>query len=133
MVQQMASAAIVVAALFATPSQRRNADAAAGSVSEQAVKRLADEVREKGWLVFSARSEKGDWDLFLCRPDGSALRNITRTPAHHEAVLFQEGKLRVCLVFNGGVQGPLEPLAPQPEANVVVSGRICLQGCHDAS
>ena len=24
-----------------------------------------------GWIVFCARSDKGDWDLFLCRPDGS--------------------------------------------------------------
>jgi len=46
---------------------------------------LADEVRDKGWIVFSARSEAGDWDLFLCRPDGSDLHNITRTPEYNEA------------------------------------------------
>ncbi len=47
--------------------------------------RLAEEVRDKGWIVFSARSEKGDWDLFLCRPDGSHLRNLTNTPDCNEA------------------------------------------------
>ena len=85
MVQQLAGAAIVVAALLAAPAQRHSADAAIKPASEQAVKRLADEVRGKGWIVFAARSEKGDWDLFLCRPDGSSLRNISRTPERHEA------------------------------------------------
>ena len=47
--------------------------------------KLADEVRDKGWIVFCARAEAGDWDLFLCRPDGSDLRNITRTPEYNEA------------------------------------------------
>ena len=46
---------------------------------------LAEEVRDKGWIVFCARAETGDWDLFLCRPDGSDLRNITRTPDYNEA------------------------------------------------
>jgi len=46
---------------------------------------LADEVGGKGWIVFSSRSDAGDWDLFLCRPDGSDLRNISRTPQYHEA------------------------------------------------
>jgi len=46
---------------------------------------LADEVRGKGWIVFCSRSEAGDWDLFLCRPDGADLRNSTRTPQYNEA------------------------------------------------
>ena len=29
--------------------------------------------------------EGGDWDLFVCRPDGTSLRNITRTPRSNEA------------------------------------------------
>jgi Tol biopolymer transport system component len=53
-------------------------------MSEQ-TRDLAAEVREKGWIVFSSRSDAGDWDLFLCRPDGSDLRNITRTPQYNEA------------------------------------------------
>ncbi len=46
---------------------------------------LADEVRDRGWIVFCSRAEAGDWDLFLCRPDGSDLHNVTRTPQYNEA------------------------------------------------
>jgi Tol biopolymer transport system component len=53
--------------------------------ADPAVGRLADEVRTRGWIVFSAKSERGDWDLFACRPDGSDRRNITRTPETNEA------------------------------------------------
>src|SRR5438034_8722960 len=49
------------------------------------VTRLADEVRGLGWIVFSARSEQGDWDLFLMRPDGSRRRTLTHTPEWNEA------------------------------------------------
>ncbi|HEU0011036.1 MAG TPA: hypothetical protein VFT34_14555 [Verrucomicrobiae bacterium] len=49
------------------------------------VARLAGEVRGKGWIVFPARSEQGDWDLFLMRPDGSQRRALTRTPEWNEA------------------------------------------------
>src|SRR5438876_5813994 len=49
------------------------------------VARLAAEVRGKGWIVFAARSEQGDWDLFLMRPDGSQRRALTRTPEWNEA------------------------------------------------
>jgi len=46
--------------------------------------RLAEEVRELGWIVFSARSASGDFDLFVARPDGSQLHQITRTPDFDE-------------------------------------------------
>lgn len=46
---------------------------------------LATEVAAKGWVVFSAKTEKGDWDLFLMRPDGSHRRNLTNTPDTSEA------------------------------------------------
>ena len=49
------------------------------------VERLAEEVCNKGWIVFCARSDNGDWDLFLCRPDGSRLLNITNTSQYNEA------------------------------------------------
>jgi Tol biopolymer transport system component len=45
---------------------------------------LAKEVAEKGWIVSSAKTEKGDWDLFLMRPDGSHRRNLTNTPEMSE-------------------------------------------------
>ena len=61
---------------------------AAESVSQpagsHAVQLLAAEVRGKGWVCFSARTDAGDWDLFLCRPDGSQRRSITSTPAYNE-------------------------------------------------
>jgi Tol biopolymer transport system component len=50
--------------------------------SPQAV--LAAEVRSRGWIAYGARSVHGDWDLFRCRPDGSDVRALTRTPAFHE-------------------------------------------------
>lgn len=46
---------------------------------------LAKEVHDKGWLVYGARGPKRDWDLFVCRPDGSDVRNITHTPQYSEA------------------------------------------------
>src|SRR6478752_1743510 len=49
------------------------------------VTRLAEEVRGKGWIVFPARSEQGDWDLFLMRPDASHRHALTRTPEWNEA------------------------------------------------
>jgi Tol biopolymer transport system component len=51
---------------------------------DPSVRQLANEVQSLGWIVFSAKSDKGDWDLFLCRPDGSALENLTRTPDYGE-------------------------------------------------
>jgi len=41
---------------------------------------LAREVRGKGWVVYGAKTDQGDWDLFLMRPDGSERKNITRSP-----------------------------------------------------
>jgi len=59
----------------------------AGHASEPSsdVSRLAEEVRGKGWIVFPARAEREDWDLFLMRPDGSDRHALTRTPEWNEA------------------------------------------------
>jgi Tol biopolymer transport system component len=46
---------------------------------------LSNEVHRKGWIVYSARTGKDDWDLFLMRPDGSDRRKITNTPEFNEA------------------------------------------------
>jgi len=46
---------------------------------------LANEVHSKGWIIYSAHTNKGDWDLFLMSPDGSDSRNITNTPGFNEA------------------------------------------------
>jgi Tol biopolymer transport system component len=57
----------------------------AGGAGDASVRALAEEVRDKGRIVFCARSQAGDWDLFLCRPDGSELRNLTRTAEFNES------------------------------------------------
>jgi Tol biopolymer transport system component len=57
---------------------------AAPPPTELAVGALANEVRTKGWIAYTARSAEGDWDLFLCRPDGSYVRSITRTSDYNE-------------------------------------------------
>jgi hypothetical protein len=46
--------------------------------------KLANEVASQGWLIFAGKSPRGDFDLFLCRPDGSDLRNLTNTPEFNE-------------------------------------------------
>jgi len=63
-------------------------------VGSEAKDDLAREVREKGWVLYSAQTEHGDWDLFLMRPDGSDRRNLTRTPETSElaARLSPDGK-----------------------------------------
>lgn len=58
--------------------------AAAAAADDPRVPRLAKEVSVKGWVVYSAKTPAGDWDLFLMHPDGSARRNITNTPGSHE-------------------------------------------------
>ena len=58
--------------------------AAEGPSPDPGAQDLAREVAGKGWLLFSAKTPQGDYDLFLSRPDGSALRNVTRTPGLDE-------------------------------------------------
>lgn len=48
------------------------------------VQKLKSEVADKGWILFSDKSDKGDYDLFICRPDGSGKRNLTQTPGVDE-------------------------------------------------
>ncbi len=46
---------------------------------------LRAELRGRGWLAFSARTEAADWDLFLMRADGSDRRHLTDTRDFNEA------------------------------------------------
>lgn len=46
---------------------------------------LSNEVREKGWIIYSACIGNGEWDLFIMHPDGSERRNITNTTGFNEA------------------------------------------------
>ena len=77
--------AIVTALLISAADGRRNLSAAEEKPNSAARAGLAKEVRTKGWIVFSATSAQGDWDLFLMRPDASARKNITNTADFHEA------------------------------------------------
>lgn len=58
--------------------------APADQAPEAASAELGKEVAARGWIVYAAKTDQGDYDLFLCRPDGSVRRNITRTPAWSE-------------------------------------------------
>lgn len=46
---------------------------------------LTRELHTRGWIVTSAQTPRGDWDLFLLRPDGSGRRALTDTPDFNEA------------------------------------------------
>ena len=54
------------------------------SATDRRVDTLAKEVQAKGWIIVSARSESGDWDLYMSRPDGSQRLNLTNSPDRHE-------------------------------------------------
>jgi WD40 repeat protein len=83
-------AAVLCASLIvlcATASVVRAAESAKSEskpARDPVVQQLAKEVANLGWIAFAGKSDKGDYDLFLCRPDGSKLRNITRTPDVNE-------------------------------------------------
>jgi Tol biopolymer transport system component len=64
------------------------------AIKDPKVKNLYNELANKGWIVFSAKSEKGDYDLFISRPNGSNMLNITRTPRFNELGprFFPDGK-----------------------------------------
>ncbi len=46
---------------------------------------LASELHDKGWILYSAKSDNGTWDLFMMRPNGSDAHNLTNTPGIEEA------------------------------------------------
>ena len=52
---------------------------------DPAAQGLSAEVATHGWLAYSARTDAGDWDLFVCRPNGEGIRNITNSPDTEEA------------------------------------------------
>jgi Tol biopolymer transport system component len=58
----------------------------AGENSATATTELAKELHDKGSITFGARTAKGDWDLFVMRPDGSDLLNLTNTPEFNEGL-----------------------------------------------
>jgi WD40 repeat protein len=83
--------ATTVLTLANVPGEARDAKS---TIKDPQVRKLYDELADKGWIVFSAKSERGDCDLFVSRPNGSGLRNITRTPECNElaARFLPDGK-----------------------------------------
>ena len=59
--------------------------AVGGNEPDAAREKLAREVSKRGWVVSSVKQPRGDWDLVLMRPDGSARRKLTDTPEFSEA------------------------------------------------
>jgi hypothetical protein len=73
--------------LSATPASALTDPSAPTDLTDHATgaAALAAELHDRGWLVFSARTDHGDWDLFVMRPDGSDRRAITDTREFNEA------------------------------------------------
>ncbi len=86
---------IVLSAMVSILANRPGtAGDAKGAIKDPQVRKLSAELADKGWIVFSAKSEKGDYDLFVSRPNGTSLRNITQTPDFNElgARFLPDGK-----------------------------------------
>jgi Tol biopolymer transport system component len=81
----LANLTAIAVSAFLTLEGAQPQEASVAAARQESVARLAAAVRGQGWIIFGARSDKGDWDLFACRPDGTAMRNITRTPGFNEA------------------------------------------------
>jgi dipeptidyl aminopeptidase/acylaminoacyl peptidase len=48
-------------------------------------RQLSNELHNGGWIAYSAQTKRGDWDLFVMRPDGSERKALTDTPEFSEA------------------------------------------------
>jgi Tol biopolymer transport system component len=76
---------LCAAFLMVAVKGRGDSNVVVGAASHaERVLRLAAEVQGKGWIAYGARSIAADWDLFLCRPDGSNPRPLTQTPDFNE-------------------------------------------------
>lgn len=65
-------------------SSAPKSSSASSESAEQGCAVLASEVRSNGWLVFSSRTARGDWDLFRMRPDGSERNKFLDMPGFNE-------------------------------------------------
>lgn len=70
--------------LFCTVKVAIGDDSTADKRATPEVQQLAAEVAHKGWLLFSAKTDAGNQNLFLCRPDGTELRNVSNTPDYSD-------------------------------------------------
>lgn len=83
---QSRTARVEIAASESSPPPSPQDSSIASSPEQVAVQQLRQEVAQLGWIVFTANSDgpTSDLDLFVMRPDGSHLKNITNTPAFDE-------------------------------------------------
>ncbi len=77
---------VVIGSSTAGAAPPRHRQPVSKTLENRAVEKLRNEVSQLGWIVFTANSDgvDSDLDLFLMRPDGSHLRNITNTPTFDE-------------------------------------------------
>jgi len=130
-----ANLAMIAMSVFLAVDGRQDRTASLPGTRDEAVSRLAEEVRASGRIVYCARSEQGDWDLFTCRPDGTAVRTITRTPEFNEAApqMSRDGRRLLYRrlprgeTFSGnqyGAQGELGPGRPRGGMPLDQGGRV---------
>jgi len=83
---QLAIISIIIAGVTGYgKAVQRDSQFAAEDNADARIVALSNEVHNKGWIIYSARTDKSNWDLFLMRPDGSEHRNITNTRQFNEA------------------------------------------------
>ncbi len=77
---------VVIGSSTAGAAPPRHRQPVSKTLENPAVAKLRSEVSQLSWIVFTANSDglNSDLDLFLMRPDGSHLRNITNTPTLDE-------------------------------------------------
>jgi Tol biopolymer transport system component len=73
-----------VSSSASSPASRAASEPPALPASSQDVARLASELHHLGWLVFSSKTDRRDWDLFRMRPDGADRRRFIDMPGFNE-------------------------------------------------
>jgi Tol biopolymer transport system component len=110
--------AMLAAGVWAAPATTSAPASASDKKPADPVAALAAEVRDAGAIAYCAKTAKGDWDIFLARPDGSGIRNITATPDASEflprfspdgkRLMYRRGAAKITLDNNRhGTQGAL--------------------------
>ncbi|RJP33288.1 MAG: hypothetical protein C4527_05120 [Candidatus Omnitrophota bacterium] len=74
----------IIAGIMMYACSNKQPEPVSKAVDERTIQ-LQEELADKGWISYSARSENGTWDIYLIRPDGSQKRNLTNSPDFEEA------------------------------------------------
>lgn len=82
--QQALGTAALVLSLVVLANPLVGAQSAKSASDDAETIKLHGELSEKGWIVYSAKTDKGDYDLFVARPNGTEVHNITQTPDYNE-------------------------------------------------